>query len=127
MSILLQTTDGDLDLTSDKKLTLVTDAADACAIKLLNKFRSVRGEWFLDTRVGVPYFESIFGRKELDLGIVKQIFREVLLTTEPVVSVETIDVNLTPDRVLQYSFSVVTDEGARITGGSLEPFIVEVR
>jgi hypothetical protein len=38
-----------------KTLQLVTDPVIAAAAKLYRRFQFFEGEWFLDTRQGVPY------------------------------------------------------------------------
>lgn len=124
MSTFAQTTNQDLALTNGQ-LTLVTNAAEETAIELRNKFRFVQGEYFLDTREGVPYFSLIFV-KNPDILLVRQIFRDVINScagVKDIISLETaLDVRT---RRLTFKFRVRAIDGQIITGGSGEPFIVE--
>lgn len=124
MSTFAQETDNDLKLVKGQ-LVLVTDPAEATAIELRNKFQFVKGEYFLDTRQGVPYFGFVFV-KNPDLLLIRQLFRTIILSAQAVKRV----LELTTDydssqRKLSFSFRAETDSGKVITGGSGQPFIVE--
>lgn len=124
MATFAQDANNDLALTTGQ-LTIVEDATEACAIKLKNRLQLFKSEWFLDQRVGIPYYEKVFV-KNPDLNLVRQLFRKVLLATPPIVRVDALDVVLDGStRVARYTFRAITDSGAVITGGSGEPFIVE--
>lgn len=124
MSTFAQETDNDLKLVGGQ-LVLVTDVAEAAAIQLQNRFRFVKGEYFLDTRQGVPYFDLVFV-KNPDVLLIKQLFKTVILGTPGIASI----VNLTTvfdskARKLTFSFRALADNGKIVTGGSGAPFIVE--
>jgi hypothetical protein len=107
-------------------LPLVTDPALAGAIKLRNRFRLFAGEWFLDTRVGVPYFTSVFGVKNPDLRLLRQLFTRVILQTPPFVAVSELDVTFDAStRTAALTFIAQTDTGALVKfSGDGEPFII---
>lgn len=124
MSTLAQAPDGDLLITNGQ-ITIVSDINEALALKLRNKFRLFLGEWFLDTRVGVPWFEAVLV-KAPDLGVIKQIFTQVILGTEGMASVEEMVLDFdNAARELDFTFRALTDSGAIISGGAGQPFIVE--
>jgi hypothetical protein len=125
VSTFLQTANGGLALTSDKKLTLVKDPAEAGAIKLRNRFRLFQGEWFLDRRIGIP-FRAIFGVKKPDLRILRQLFTRVILQTPPFVNVPELTVEVDAvTRSASLAFRAITDAGAVVKfGGTGEPFVV---
>ncbi len=107
--LLLDTTTGDLDLTSGG-LELV-DGADAVAQHLRIRLRTVLGSWFLDTRIGVPYFERILV-KNPDTNLVRRILNEAIVDTPGVSEVR--DFNLDYDgatRIATVTFVAVTDLG----------------
>lgn len=123
MSVLNQTSDNDLALTNGQ-LSIVTDPAECAAIELRNKFLFVQGEYFLDTRQGVPYFVYVF-KKNPDLLVVKQLFTEVILGSENVAKILSLTVSKTPDRKGHFAFKAQAVNGKVITGGSGQPFIVQ--
>lgn len=107
-----------------KNLSLVTDRATAAAIKLADRFKMWLGEWFLDIRQGVPYIQTVFV-KNPDISAVRQLFRQIILTTPPIVTCNDVQLVYNPQqRQLNYNFAAVTDTGAVITGGDGAPFIV---
>lgn len=124
MATFAQETDNDLKLVAGQ-LVLVSSVAEAAAIQLRNRFQFVKGEYFLDTRIGVPYFGFVFV-KNPDLLLIKQLFRTIILGTPGVKSI--IDLTTSFDsaaRTLSFSFRAFADDGAVIAGGSGQPFIVE--
>ena len=85
MSDLALDIDGDL-LVSNDSLSLV-EGDDAIVQHLTIRFKFVLGEWFLDTRVGIPYFGEILIRNP-DLSRVRAIFKQVILDTPGIDSLE---------------------------------------
>lgn len=126
VSTLARTLTGDLSLTVGanglKNLTLVTDPAIACAIKLNDRFKMALGTWFLNLLEGIPYFQVVLV-KNPSLPAIRQLFRSVILGTPPITSVTDLQMTLT-GRNLSYSFTAVTDKGQKIEGGSGLPFVV---
>jgi hypothetical protein len=87
------------------------------------RFRLWRGEWFLDTRIGVPYREQVLV-KNPDKPLVSALFRRVVAETPGVQNVEALDAVY--DRRAR---SVLVNARATLTDGALvvinsEPFIV---
>ena len=116
---------GDMSLTKGQ-LVLVTNEADQAAIEISNKLAFVLGEYFLDTRQGVPY-QVLVWKKNPDLLLVKQMFRQVFLSVQTVSEVLSLDATLDKrTRELSFSFRVRSTDGRVVTGGSGRPFIVEV-
>lgn len=64
--------------------------------RLMARFRFFKGEWFLDTRLGIPYFENVL-IKSPNLGAIGALFRRVILTTPGVVELQ--DFSLSFDSV----------------------------
>lgn len=82
------------------------------------------GEWFLDTRQGVPYFQTILV-KNPNIGIVRSVLRSVLEQTEGIASIDQFDINYNPTkRTAGFTFRVTTDTNAVIAGGSGLPFVI---
>ena len=72
---------GDIEESNgDLSLTTGTDSIDQF---LRQKLRTFFGEWFLDNRVGLPYFQQIF-QKDFDIDIIDSAFKREILTTNGV-------------------------------------------
>lgn len=125
MSTFVQTDSGDLDVSTGN--LVVEQRPEWCVVyELRGRFRLYRGSWWLDQRIGIPYYESILGRKNPNLRLIEQLFRRVIETCPGVKSLD--DIALTFDsaaRTAVYSFRCTTDTGAVIVGGSGTPFIVQ--
>lgn len=109
---------------------MVTDPVAAGAIKLRNRFNLFLGEWYADTRVGVPWFQRIMV-KNPNLRLIETIVRSIITSTSPFVSA---DVTVSPPdakRKSTITFVATVDPlvaaGATVTATSLDaPFIVNI-
>lgn len=125
MSTFAQEADRDFTVVNGK-LQLVSDVNQATAIKLRNRFLFVKGEWWLDTRIGVPYYDFIWGIKNPDLQIIKSIFTSVCKSVPTVAKVLGIDLDFDrADRQLTSDFTVSTTGGATLTGSPDVAFVVQ--
>lgn len=124
MSILKVTDEDDVFIDEFGRLVVVTDKLECAAVKLKNRFRLFLGEWFLDTRIGVPWFQVVFV-KNPDLSVIRRLLNRIILSVPPIITVTKLDLDYDPAaRVLGFSFEAVGDDGRILTGGSGEPFIV---
>jgi hypothetical protein len=48
--------------------------------KIAARFQFFKGEWFLDLRQGIPYFQNVLG-KNPNLAVIQALFRKVVATT----------------------------------------------
>lgn len=102
--------DNDLDL-STGGLELIT-GTDEIVQKLVTRLQFFLGEWFLDARQGIPYFEDVLV-KNPDLVAIQGIFREAILETPGVAALlgvieTTVDSAL---RILSVSFTAQLESG----------------
>jgi len=105
----LKLTGGDLAIENDD-LVLV-DGVDAVAQHVTTSLKTFQGEWFLDTRVGVPYFDRVLGQKPR-LAELEQLYREAIIKVPGMLSIE--DMNIDFDgttRLLSVSFRGTCDDG----------------
>ena len=82
---------GDID-TTDGKMSIVR-GDDALVQHLKIRYRFVRGEWELDTRIGIPYFQQIFV-KNPDLAAIRSTFRRATVTTPGISSVAEFELSI---------------------------------
>ena len=79
--------------------------ADAVAQHLRIRLRFFSGEWFLDTRIGIPYYSQIFV-KNPNLAAINTVYRRAIVSTPGVEKLERLDLNLDAStRKLSVSFS----------------------
>jgi hypothetical protein len=105
----LDTSSHDLVI-EDNNLVLV-EGADAVAQEVKVRLQFFLGEWFLDTRLGVPYFEKILGQKPR-INALKGIFRKAIMSTPGMISMS--DFSIAYDgasRVLSVSFTGQASSG----------------
>ena len=113
MTTLKLTTAGDLDLSTGNLQLL--DGNEEIAQKLKYRLQFFFGEWFLDQRLGIPYYEDIF-IKNPDLVVVQGIFREVIIETPGVVGIvgELVLDLVAATRLLTVAFSATLSSGGVI-------------
>lgn len=131
MKTFLVTVDNDLALERNtrgkKDLALVTDPLLVAMIKLYMRFQFFEGEWFLDTRIGAPYFRLILV-KNPDLSIIRQVLRKIILSVEQLATVDRMDFDLDrATRTLSFTFEATASDGRKVKGGSGRAFIIDGR
>lgn len=95
---------GDLDLTGDA-LALTPTFTEAISQHIKIRLRFFLGEWFLNTSLGIPYFERIMV-KTPDLQAISAIFQEAITETAGIDSVLQFKLDLdTITRALTVTFT----------------------
>lgn len=100
--------EGDLRLTTGQ-LTLV-DGNDAVRQHIANRLRFFLGEWFLDLRQGLPFYQDVLV-KNPDRESVRSIFRTTILRTPGVEAVDELQLTVSASRVLSVSFRARLEDG----------------
>lgn len=117
----LKLSGSDLDLTGHQ-ISLVT-GSDAIAQQLELRLRMFLGEHFLDTRLGIPFYRDVLV-KNPNIPLLRSIFKEAILTTPGVVSLQDLQVVVNAAaRQLELSFSATVDTDEILT---YSPFIIEL-
>lgn len=127
MSCFLQGNTGDLQLTlrnGSKTLSLVTDVAECAAQKLTNRFLLWLGEWFLDTSLGLPFFQQI-AVKNPNLKNLQALFTKVVLGVPGIASVSQLILTLNARRQAMLNLIAQADDGSTIVGGEGPAFVVQ--
>jgi hypothetical protein len=105
----LKLTGGDLAIENDDLVLL--DGVDAVAQHVTTSLKTFQGEWFLDTRIGFPYFDRVLGQKPR-LNELEQLYREAILAVPGMLTIE--DLNIDFDgatRLLSVSFRGTCTDG----------------
>ena len=124
-SILNDPISGDVDLS--KGLRFTPDLKTYAVQRLDENLSFFLGEWFLDTREGVPYWQRIIGAKP-DLGLIDTLYRRAILLTPAVGSVPNLKLDFArATRTLGVHFNVILKDGSLITDADLgRKLLVEV-
>ena len=78
--------------------------------------RTVRGEWWLDPTIGVPYFEEIL-KKNPDMSVVRQAFASVILSVPGVQEITRLGIKfLKATRALRVDFEVKGTDAIPVSG-----------
>lgn len=105
-------------------LSLERDEVVCGAYKLYRRGQLFEGEWFLDTRIGMPYFRLVLV-KNPDLSVVRRVFYRWLTSVQVVAKVVRIDIDYQrAARRMGMDFELFAIDGRRINGGFNKPFIV---
>lgn len=101
----------DIIIGADGSLKLVSDGAEVVQ-HIRSRLQFFKGEWFLDTNAGVPYFEEIF-TKPVNLANIESIFKTKILETPGVSKLTefTMDYESGANRELVIRFSAETIYG----------------
>ncbi len=123
-SFLLDTVTGDLDMSQGLRLT--PDLQTYVVQRLDENFSFFLGEYFLNLRLGIPYFERVIGQKP-DLALLQTLLSRAAQQTVGVASVPSFRAAFDRDtRKARPSFSLVLSDGTEITDALLRrDFIVE--
>jgi hypothetical protein len=109
---------GDWELDERGNLLLVTGQEEIAQVSA-QRLRTFFGEWFLDTSIGIPYFDQIF-EKGQNVNDIDAIFISEILQTPGIIRLLEFDLDI-PDlaaRRLELNYKAQTTE-------SLEPLVVE--
>jgi hypothetical protein len=112
MAIIQLIPEGDLAL-ENGDLVIVT-GPEQIRQAIQSRFRMFLGEWFLDLREGVPYFQDIL-IKSPDEQVIRSVFRRVLQTTPGVLEITLFElIRNREERELRFRFECLV-EGGRVT------------
>lgn len=113
---------GDLYL-EHGSMRLTNTLSEEVAQQLFIRFRFFKGEWFLDPTQGVPWFQSILGIKT-PIGIIQQIFRQVITTCPGVASLDVFNLKNLGSRQWQLIFTCTLTDATQLVSTDYGPFII---
>lgn len=121
---------GDLALernvSGKKSLVLLTGPA-YIRQKLSSRFQFFLGEWFLDTRQGVPYYQVVLGQKQPNLDVIASLFRRLILGCPGVKSLVRFKLNYDEAaRKLSFDFQAKVDGGEVVVAANDNDFILDL-
>jgi hypothetical protein len=102
------------------------DGQEARLQKTIMLLRFVKGEWFLNTDEGIPYFSHILVHNP-NLRVIRALFKSALLATPGAASVKSLNLSLDrPSRALTVTFELVFDDGKILTSADYPPFLLRL-
>jgi hypothetical protein len=112
MDILLNEDTHDAEFVNgDTPVTPTVD--DGLKQRLKIKLLTFKGEWYLNTLYGTPYFQLIFG-KGRGKAVVDSILRDTIREDEDVLRITRFDSSVSADRTYSLSFAVQSRTGATV-------------
>lgn len=110
-SVDLQLNDDGTALVMVKGDFVLATGRDAITQHLRIRLRTFRGEWFLDRRVGLPYYQQILV-KGPNLAAVKALYRRAIMETPGVTELRHLEVTMDhATRSAAVAFGVETIDG----------------
>lgn len=100
---------GDIEIVNNS--FVLVEGLDAKRQHVSIRFQFFSGEWFLDTSLGVPYFEEIL-IKAPTFAVVSQILKTTVLDTPGILSLTKFDFSSdNARRIASLSFKALCEEG----------------
>lgn len=107
--ITIDSATGDIELIGND-LSLTT-GVEAIQQHLSQRLKTFLNEWFIDKRIGIPYFEHVL-KKNFDPTIIDTVFKREIITTPGVLELLRFEADLDKStRTLEISFRARTSEG----------------
>lgn len=118
MTVFLVIPPGDIELSepvNGKRSVMLVSGPEYVKQKIASRLRFFLGEWFLDQRLGVPYFRDVLGQNP-QIEVIRSILRQVILSVQEVTTISQLDLTHDKDeRTLAVAFDC-----ALVGGGVLE-------
>lgn len=99
--------DGDI---SWEDISLTEDNSESVAQKIRIALRRYQGEWFLNTLLGIPYFQSILGNRKQTKDFIDTIFIDEINNVDGVLRIVQFQSSVSFEGVYSASFTAETTE-----------------
>lgn len=124
MAVIVVIPEGDLALVNGNFVQV--DGSRMVRQTLIARFRMFLGEFFLDTREGVPYYRDILV-KNPDREVVRSVFRQVLEGTPGVLEILSFEIIYDEqERTIRFSFEVQSTDGVIAVSPDDDAFVVRI-
>jgi len=109
MTDILQDEDGDVNVTNNQ--TSLVNGANEVMQLLRQRLRTFLAEWFLDTTIGIPYFQDIFKKNPSPIAM-ESAFKNEILNTPGVLELSEFELEVDPSlRTLTVTGRAVVTDG----------------
>ena len=113
---------GDLYL-ENGSTRLTSSLSEEIQQTLYTRFRFFQGEWWLDTTIGVPWYQQILGLKPA-ASLVASILRQVITSCPGVARIDSFGLTST-GRSWVLAFSLTLNDGAVLTSADFAPLLIK--
>ena len=111
------------DIALEQNQIVLAFGKDAIEQQLRIRLRFFFEEWFLDQRVGIPYYREIL-IKNPNLQLVRSIYKEAIESTPGIDSADSLQLSIDgATRTLSLYFTATMDTGQTL---EFSPFIIEL-
>lgn len=94
-------------------LAMCSTNRDALAQLITVRLKTLKGEWFMDTSLGIPYLSEIFGQKR-SLMFIRQSILPHIEAIAGIKKIENFKIKEEANRTILMSFTVILDDGSPI-------------
>lgn len=116
---------GDLRL-HGRTLVFTTVLTEDVAQRIRIRLNFWRGEWFLNLESGTPYLDAVF-EKGIPESTIRSVFSQLLLGTEGVAAVDSMDVTVDrATRALALTFVARLQDGTTFRSRNYGPFVIDL-
>lgn len=109
----LEPTTGDLWVSADGTVALTSAYLEDVRQRLMIRLQLFAGEWFLNTRIGVPYYRDVLV-KVPNYTVIRALIRGRILTDVDVVAVPRLEMSLS-GRTLSVDFDATLRDGSTLS------------
>lgn len=114
-NLYIEPSTGDLTLLN-YNLRLTNTMQQFLSQKIENTLKTINGEFFANERIGIPYFQQVFG-KSIDLNSVSSIFKSAVLNIPEVDSILKFETEYDPrTRIFEIDYTVKAVDDTVING-----------
>jgi hypothetical protein len=105
--------DRDIEITNGD-FALCRDEVHAMAQAITIRLRTLAGEWFLDSRVGLPYLSQILGKKHSE-RLLRRLIAETIKSLSNAITIKNFVMTTHAERRLTIGFTAVLSEQTTIS------------
>lgn len=116
---------GDLALTDAGLEVVRTELADEVAQRLHVRFKFFRGEWFLNTLEGTPWFQLIFVKSPRD-HVIRSVFGALIRGTEGVSELVKLNYSINSSRQMSLTFQARLQDGTLFRSTDYGTYVLAV-
>lgn len=114
----------DIEFDSQGQLRFTASLEEAAVQGIRQRIQTWRGTWFLDTKVGIPYIESVF-RKGTSSRLIESMFRSAILQVPEIQDVLQIQlVTNRQTREASLTFTARLTNNRIITSSNYQSFVL---